>query len=56
VRRDGRVVATVVRVLPRGQGVLFWRPPRPGPYRLDVSARDLAGHTTPAARVVRVRR
>jgi hypothetical protein len=56
VRRGGRVVATLVRVLPRGQGVVFWTPPRPGAYALAIDARDLAGHHTPAARTVTVRR
>ena len=56
VRRAGRVVATVVRILPRGQGAFFWRPARAGPYQLVITARDLAGHDTPAARVVKVRR
>jgi hypothetical protein len=56
VRRGGRVVATLVRVLPRGQGVFFWTPPRAGAYSLAIDARDLAGHHTPAARLVTVRR
>jgi hypothetical protein len=56
VRRGGRVVATLVRVLPRGQGVFFWRPQRPGAYSVTVDARDLAGHHTPVVRAVTVRR
>jgi len=56
VRRGGRVVATLVRVLSRGQGVFFWTPPRPGAYSLAIDARDLAGHHTPASRAITVRR
>jgi len=56
VRRGARVVSTIVRVLPRGQGVFFWRPPRGGGYTLAVNARDLAGNDTRAERSVRVRR
>jgi D-glucuronyl C5-epimerase-like protein len=56
VRRGGRVVATLVRVLARGQGVFFWTPPRAGAYAIGIDARDLAGHHTPASQAVTVRR
>jgi hypothetical protein len=56
VRRAGRVVATLVRVLARGPGVFFWTPPRAGAYVLAIDARDLAGHHTPATRTLTVRR
>jgi hypothetical protein len=56
VRRAGRVVATLVRVLSRGQGVVFWTPARPGGYSVAIDARDLAGHHTAATRALTVRR
>jgi hypothetical protein len=55
VTRDGRAVTSITRVLRRGAGTLTWVPPRRGAYSVQVSARDLANHTTTIRTTVRAR-
>ena len=55
-RRRGSVVATVVRVFPRGQWSFAWSPPRAGRYTIALDAKDLSGHHTRLEHEVTVRR
>src|SRR4051812_31568905 len=55
-RRGGRIVARLVRVLPRGHGSFAWRPGRAGRYTIALDAKDLAGHHSVVTRGIRVRR
>ena len=54
--RHGKVVATVVRVFPRGRWSFAWTPGRAGRYTIALDAKDLSGHHTRLARDVTVRR
>jgi len=56
VRRGAKVVATIVRVFPRGHWSFAWRPVHSGTYSLALDAKDLSGHHTRVTRAVRVRR
>ncbi len=56
VRRGGRTLTTVSKVLQGGEHALPWTPPAAGRYVLDVVAEDLAGHRVRAERAVTVRR
>ncbi|MGZ6705354.1 MAG: D-glucuronyl C5-epimerase family protein [Solirubrobacteraceae bacterium] len=55
VTRGPRVVAQLVRVLPRGTWTLPWRAASRGHYVVHVDARDLVNHHTVVTRAVTVR-
>ncbi len=56
VTRGPRLVARIVRVLPRGRWTLPWRSTGRGHYIVTVDARDLVNHHTVARRAVTTRR
>ena len=56
VTRGPRLVARIVRVLPRGTWSLPWRSTGRGHYVVTVDARDLVNHHTVAWRAVTTRR
>jgi hypothetical protein len=55
VRRKGRLVSSVTRVLGRGTKSLSWVPRRRGEYTVEVQAVDLVSHYTREERTVRIR-
>jgi D-glucuronyl C5-epimerase-like protein len=55
VRRNGRVVSSVTRVLGRGTKALSWFPRRRGDYTVQVQAVDLVSHFTRAEKTVHIR-
>jgi hypothetical protein len=56
VKRGGHVLRSASAFGHRGQRRLYFRAPaRPGPYRIDVFARDLAGNSADRGGVLRVR-
>jgi len=52
--RGAKVVATIVRVFPRGHWSFAWRPAHSGTYSLALDAKDLSGHHTRVTRDVKV--
>jgi hypothetical protein len=56
VRRGGRIVARVTRVLGRGARTLSWTPRGGGSYRVEVQARDLASNVARIRTTVRTGR
>jgi hypothetical protein len=55
IRRNGRLVSSVTRVLGRGTKSLTWVARRRGEYTVQVQAVDLVSHYTRAERTVRIR-
>ena len=55
VRRNGRLVSSVTRVLGRGTKSLSWVPRSSGTYTVQVQAVDLVSHYSRAERTVRIR-
>jgi hypothetical protein len=55
VRREGRLVTSLTRVLGRGTSSLTWLPPRRGTYTVQVQAVDLVNHYTRVERTVTIR-
>ena len=56
VHKGSKLVATVVRVFPRGHWSFAWRPQHSGVYTLALDAKDLSGHHARVSRAVSVRR